>query len=317
MKKAFTLVELIVVIGIICVLAGIMLGNFTGGTDSARAATCLSNMRNLAAACQTYGGQTGRYPLAGSIEYMTIDESDGVARAKACYKEVPGWISWASKGAYRNKPTSHAASSSWMTSLYSTDEETSRYCLTNGCLWKYVSGNTKTYVCPAHARKHGQKKIRWSYLMNAYFGWDSSEGGEAQGQNFNHVRFGHLARADRVLLFGEIPFDGKVGSWQPDGTGSGTETDCVLQYDRSVTARSGGGHGANAAGGNTGNENIGFNHKTGKFATANVVFADGHAEKLRLPKNGMSDSQLRDLTAWLCMGEDVSFDGKEYKRLEN
>lgn len=315
MKRAFTMIELIVVIGILGVLSGVLLMTFSGGSESARAATCMSNMRNLAAACQTYAGETGRYPLAGSIEYMKIDESDGIARAKAVYYEVPGWISWASRGAYRNRPTSHQASSSWMTSLYSTDDEESLYCLTNGALCKYLSHNLQAYVCPSHSLKKKQMHVRWSYLMNAYFGWDSSEGGTAQGQNFYHKEFGHVERADRILLFGEVPFTGEVGSWQPEGGGSGTDNDCVLQFDTSVKSKLGGKGVGNI--GNKGKENIGFNHKSGKNTFANVVFADGHAEKLRLPKKGLSDTQLRELTAWLCLGEDISFNGKDYSILNN
>ena len=312
--KGFTLVELIVVIGIIGVLAGVLLSTFSGGTESARTATCLANMRNLAAACQTYGAEVGRYPLAGSIEYSVIDESDGIARAKAVYKEIPGWISWSSMGAYRDKPSSHQASASWMSSMYSKNDDESIYCLTNGALSRYVSSDRKTYVCPSHALKHKDTPVRWSYLMNAYFGWDTSEGGSAQGRNFRHISYGELQRADRILLFCEIPFTGLVGSWQPDGSGSGRETDCVLQFNTSIARK----HGSlGVASGGKGQENIGFNHKSGKETFANVVFADGHTEKLRLPKGGLSDGQLRDLTAWLCTGEDVSFDGKQYRVMEN
>ena len=60
MKKGFSLVELLVVIGIIGILAGVLMGVFSGGSDSARAARCLSNMKNLANACQTYGMKTAR-----------------------------------------------------------------------------------------------------------------------------------------------------------------------------------------------------------------------------------------------------------------
>ena len=315
MKRAFTLIELFVVIGIIGALASVMLASFSGGSESARAATCMSNMRNLAAACQTYGGETGRYPLAGSLEYMKIDESKGIAKAKTAYYEAPGWISWASRGAYQGeqRPTSHQASSSWMTSLYLADKEESIYCMTNGALWKYVSGNSKTYVCPKHASKYKKQPVHWSYLMNAFFGWDVSEGSQPQGENFGHVEYGELKRADRVLLFSEIPFDGKVGSWQPSGEDAGPDNDCVLQFDTSVPLKLGSlGHARRGKG----NENIGFNHKSGKMTFANVVFADGHAEKLRLPKAGLSDTELRTLTAWLCTGEDVSFNGKNYERLE-
>ena len=153
MKRAFTLVELIVVIGIIGVLAGVLLASLSGSTESARTARCLSNMRNLAAACQTYGAESGRYPHAGSIEYMTIDESAGIRSAKSVYREEPGWISWNSKGVYRNSPTSPQGNSSMMLSMYYDNYDEMRHCLTNGVLWRYLSGNTQTYVCPSHAKK--------------------------------------------------------------------------------------------------------------------------------------------------------------------
>ena len=316
MKKAFTLVELLVVIGIIAVLAGVLFATLGGGTESAKTARCLSNMRNLAMACQAYGAATHRYPHAGSIEYMTIDASSGRRNSRAIYHEEPGWISWASNGAYRDKPTSHRASASWMTSMYNSNDEENRYCLTNGCLWKYVSGNHETFVCPGHRAKFSKTPPQWSYLMNAYFGWDSSRGSKAEAQNFRHIEYGRLARADRVLLFCEIPWTGKVGSWQPDGGGAGTDCDCILQYDTGVTTKTGG-NGANTGSGASGTENIGFNHKSGKDTFGNVVFADGHVEKLRLPKDGLSDGDLRNLTSWLCTGTDVSFDGRSYQKMDN
>ena len=313
-SQGFSLVELLVVIGIIAVLAGVLFATFGGSSESAKTARCLSNMKTLAMACQAYGAEHGRYPHAGSIEYMRIDESEGISNVKAVYNEVPGWISWASMGAYRNKATSHKASASWMTSLYSENLEENHYCLTNGALWKYVSGNHDTFVCPSHKAKKSKTPPQWSYLMNAYFGWDTSRGGDTEAENFPCIEYGHLGRADRVLLFAEIPFDGKVGAWQPEGGGAGMDGDCVLQFDAGVNAKIGS-RGLHQSG--LGNENIGFNHKNGKMTFANVAFADGHCEKLRLPKGGISDSQLRELTAWLCMGVDVSFDGRQYQKMDN
>ena len=82
MKKAFSLVELIVVIGIIAILSGVLLATFGGGTASARAARCLSNMKNLASACQTYGMKTGHYPIAGNQSYIEMLEERGGSRAR-------------------------------------------------------------------------------------------------------------------------------------------------------------------------------------------------------------------------------------------
>ena len=316
LSPAFTLIELLVVIAIIGILAGVILASFSGGSEAARTARCLTNMKNLASACQSYGADTGMYPLAGSVEYMQIDRASRGARGiRPTYREHPGWISWNSAGAYRNGAAAHVANSGWMLSTYATDDDQMLYCLTNGALWKYVAGNRETYVCPAHRIKTGGgTKIGWSYLMNAYFGWDASEGSSAQSASTPGICYSSLANADKILLFSEIPFDGAVGSWQPEGEGAGRDCDCVLQYDTTVTARMGG-NGRNTDG--AGSENIGFNHKNGKQTCANVVFADGHVEKIRLPRDGLSDSQLRELTAWLCKGVDVSFNGSQYLKNDN
>ena len=301
-RKGFSLVELLVVIGIIAVLAGVLLATFGGSSESAASARCLANMKNLATACQTYGMEHGHYPLAGSIEYYTLDASRGRRNADLTYNEIPGWISWYSKGAYPAKSSAMGTS----VAMCSTTEDEALYALTNGAIWKYVSGNRETYVCPAHAKKMANPP-HWSYLMNAYFGWNSTGKTKAQGNGY--VYYGHLNNADKVLLFSEVPFTG-LGSSFPDGSGSGEDSDSVLQF---ATVKDGGSPGAN---GKSGTEFIGFNHKSGKRYVGHVVFADGHAEKLTAPKEGLSDEELKNLTSWLCQGIDVSFNGKKYDRLD-
>lgn len=70
-----------------------------------------------------------------------------------------------------------------------------------------------------------------------------------------------------------------------------------------------------------GNETIGANHVQGKNLFAHVAFADGHVEKLRIPFSGtikhpqVDEGQLLSLTSWLCAGKDISFDGKQYRRM--
>lgn len=273
MKKAFTLVELLVVIGIIGVLAGVLIASFSGSTDSARAAKCLTNLKNLASANQLYGANAGKVVFAYSTSYLS---DAATSSGESIYYERPGWVSWYSKGMF---PATSQVSGEEI-STYDENEDKRLYCLTNGALWKYLSGNGSAYACAQHAKTTTLKPL-WSYVENAAL---------------VDVNYESLTRADRRLLFAEMPFDGTDdGNYAP--TTSKTDfNDCSLKSD--------------------GTEMIGFNHTSGKGAAcAHVVFADGHVEKLRQPKEGLTVSKRKELTQWLCEGKDISFDGKDYEKL--
>ena len=90
-KSAFTLLEMLVVIGIIGVLMGVIISQFGGATESAKAAKCETNMKNLATAAHTYAlsQSDGYFPTAGSY-------SHGYSNHKKHRKEYNNWsrISW-------------------------------------------------------------------------------------------------------------------------------------------------------------------------------------------------------------------------------
>jgi|SRR5687768_1376948 prepilin-type processing-associated H-X9-DG protein/prepilin-type N-terminal cleavage/methylation domain-containing protein len=64
-SRAFTLVELLVVIGVVALLVGILLPALSAARNSAKTASCLSNLRQLALAAQVYAqNHNGRFPVA-------------------------------------------------------------------------------------------------------------------------------------------------------------------------------------------------------------------------------------------------------------
>ena len=64
MKRAFTLVELLVVLAIIAILAGLLVPALSKAKESGRATACLSNLHQLGIALQMYVGENNnRMPI--------------------------------------------------------------------------------------------------------------------------------------------------------------------------------------------------------------------------------------------------------------
>src|SRR5436309_11525355 len=72
--QAFTLVELLVVIGIIALLVSILLPSLNRAREAAKATKCLSNLRQLGLAFVMYTNENqGRFPTA-AVLYNARDE---------------------------------------------------------------------------------------------------------------------------------------------------------------------------------------------------------------------------------------------------
>ena len=84
--RAFTLVELLVVIGIIAVLVSILLPTLGAAREQAREVQCLSNMRQWGMAFQMYAGQYN-----GQLAWKSVGGGDGDTAADSVGKwDEPG-----------------------------------------------------------------------------------------------------------------------------------------------------------------------------------------------------------------------------------
>jgi len=63
-ERGFTLIELMIVVAIIAILAGILIPNFVNARAQAQTAACESNLRSIATALELYYADNQIYPAA-------------------------------------------------------------------------------------------------------------------------------------------------------------------------------------------------------------------------------------------------------------
>lgn len=87
MKKGFTLIEILVVIGIIGILAIFLVPNLLGAQDKAKEAGVKSVMHSVQLAIETYNMENLTYPIASNLPIKNL--VDNYLKAGGYMTEVP------------------------------------------------------------------------------------------------------------------------------------------------------------------------------------------------------------------------------------
>ena len=304
MKKGFTLVEMIIVVGIIGILLAIILSSVGGASESANAAKCKSNMRNLVNAANAIAMECGYYPMAGRCfrEGYTTE-------GNSVFTPVAGWISYDKSG----DPVP----------CYGTGNlDDDIYALTNGTVgkfWRAIGANSESYCCPTFKNKliskRGKKPL-FSYAMNAGGGYRKN--GFMSDTTFDYqsispggegvIKYGSYNRADRMVMFAELPL---AESSRYDPLGDPDTCDGALQMNMKIGGKQFGNSQWKGR-----SEAIGFVHQDSrKRYFGHVAFVDGHVETMVMPsKNGLQEDAL---TAHICAGNDCAMEADGYKLVAN
>ena len=145
-RRAFTLIEILVVIVIIAILSAILFPVFSRAREGGRAKVCLTNMKQLGLAFQQYAADSrGKYPLAA--DYL----SWGAGKA--------AWVSGTENSALANSAPPFEITANLAADGHQAQPE-------QGALFPYIK-STAVFVCPSDS--DGEEK-RLTYSMNCGVG---------------------------------------------------------------------------------------------------------------------------------------------------
>jgi prepilin-type processing-associated H-X9-DG protein/prepilin-type N-terminal cleavage/methylation domain-containing protein len=267
---AFTLVELLVVIGVIGVLVGILMPALAAARRSAQSVKCLNNLRQIATGAMIHAQRhKGFYPLAGNLQTPGARPADlrDPERVRYTYYEPPN-------GAYF-LASFHGAIGSVFGNQRGLDEFTfnAQVAAEND-----PEGFLRMFYCPSDLSRPEEMTYAWvyyaggfgwylrqSYVVNeAFVGWDDAR--DRRRGNINQIK-----RPAEVMLAMDGRTGGpsrRVGNMSFATVANKTPNGPVTLADALL---------GNARAGDPQN----FDHQRHR-KRVNISFLDGHAETLAI-----------------------------------
>jgi prepilin-type N-terminal cleavage/methylation domain-containing protein/prepilin-type processing-associated H-X9-DG protein len=301
--RAFTLVELLVVIGIISVLIAVLLPALGKARESARQVQCLSNMRQISVAIISFAtDHNGVMPGSGGSQIQYYDPSNRSIRAAANddeKKESADWLAWQRKVDFVGTSNPNAADQNitfsgttkylgakWVDHNPTNSASPAAYADANkinttlDSLFRCPSDNLNSRSKGTFADDNGGRGYsRYSYAMNMLVGnpikgvtnpsWDGNSYAPGDRRGFTFTgKIASIKRPSEVILLiceDEQTIEDAFFNVQPDKWDGGQ---CEMLASRHSTSK------------RVGARNGVFTTQKNLDARGNVCFCDGHGELL-------------------------------------
>ena len=253
MKRAFSLIELLVICGIITTLLVVMVPTLTGVREDAIDVACKSNLRQLAQIAWVYAQEVDHFPWGG-INPMTHDKEYAKTYGENNEEMVYPW----------ERPSLYDCSAwkEWDTFCWDFKKKKGEPNWECGIMFGPHVGCSRLLCCPKCANSSdnwdGNSLTGYNYNV-AYLGYVEGDAGLRRYP----LRANRIKHPDRVVMFGDGGYSGGVNKFM-----RATKQD--KNYDGSSSSLRKAGTQA-------------FRHGYGSKRHCNMAFVDGHVESFRNP----------------------------------
>jgi prepilin-type processing-associated H-X9-DG protein/prepilin-type N-terminal cleavage/methylation domain-containing protein len=267
--RAFSLVELLVVIGVIGVLVGILLPALAAARRSAQSVKCLNNLRQVATGAMIHASRhKGFYPLAGHLQTAGAGPQDlsDPERVRYTYYEPPigrpflASFHGAVGAVFGNRG---GLDPFQFNAQVAAENDPEGFLRMFYCPSDLSRPEEMTYAWVYYADDGSGWYLRQSYVVNeAFLGWDDST-------NRRRGNINRISRPSEVFL----AMDGRPGGTSR-GEGSMSFATVINKWPTGPVTLANALEGHARAG-----DPENFDHKRHR-ERVNICFLDGHAESL-------------------------------------